>query len=108
MEKVTVYYRPQVTTYINELVYSLYKRDYFGFMEDAIIYKDKLIDFIENNISNFPYKNTPLALAHFGSNYIFYNSTKRTTWYIFFERSDSDFLVTYISNNHHPISEFLK
>jgi hypothetical protein len=76
-------------------------------MEDAINYKDKLIDFIETNISGFPYKTTPLTLAHFGSYYMFYNSSKRDTWYIFFEKREKDYLVTYISNNHHSISEFL-
>ncbi|WP_179009347.1 hypothetical protein [Winogradskyella forsetii] len=86
MGEVIIYYRPQVITYVNELVFSLYKNHYFGFMEDALSYKDKLLDFIDNNISDFPYKTTPFTLVHFGSYYMFYNSTKRTTWYIFLKK----------------------
>ncbi len=64
MEAVKIYYKPEVETYINELVYILYTKSYFSYLENAIAYKDKIIDFIEANISGFPYKRTPLFIAH--------------------------------------------
>lgn len=107
MEKITILYKPEVVSYINGLVYKLYEKEYFGFLESALSYKNKLLDFIENNISTFPRKLTPLANVHLGSYYMFYLSNKRTTWYIFFEKENNTFLVTYISNNHSAISKYM-
>lgn len=107
MEKVTVYFKPEVIGYLNALVLQLYESDYFGFMQSAIDYKNKLIDYIEDNIANFPYKNSPLDVIHFGSFYMFYKSNKRTTWYVFFEKKGNTYLVTQISNNHQSIAKFL-
>jgi hypothetical protein len=107
MEKIKVFYKSDVEFFINELIYILYKEDYFIYLENAIEYKDKLIDFIEQNIATFPSKSTPLFLNHLGSKYIFYKSNSRTTWYIFFENQEKQYLVTYISNNHAEIAKFL-
>ena len=100
MEKISIYYKPEVSDYINDLIYAVYKEKYFSYLENAIDYKDKIIDFIENNIAQFPYKNTPLELNHLGSKYLFYKSNNRTTWFVFFENHNNDYLVTYITNNH--------
>lgn len=35
------------------------------------------------------------------------NASKRTTWYIFFNKSEENILVNYISNNHLSDSRFL-
>lgn len=86
MEEIKIFYKPEVENYINELILILYNDNYFSYLENAIAYKDKIIDFIEVNISSFPSKPTPLELYNLGSNYIFYKSNPRTTWYIFFER----------------------
>lgn len=108
MEKINVYFKAEVEHYLNELILILYQNDYFSFLENAIDYKDKIIEFINNNISNLPSKKTPLMLNTLGSNYIFYNSNSRTTWYIFFEKKESTFLVTYITNNHGAIASMLR
>ena len=107
MEKIEVYYKVEVENYINELVYKLFQEDYFHFIENAIQYRDKLIHFIEDNIASFPFRNTPIPLGSLGTNYIFYKSNNRTTWYIFFERKQNIFLITYITNNHSEIASFL-
>ncbi len=107
MEKVEVFYKPEVEKFINELVFILYKEDYFSFLENAIEYKDKLIDFIENNIQSFPFRFSPLPLYSFGSKYIFYRSNSRTTWYVFFEQKDNKYLITYVTNNHSELSKYL-
>lgn len=107
MDEVKIYYKPEVEEFINELVYILYLNDYFGFLDAAIRYKDKIIDFIEENISTFPHRPTPFMLRKLGSKYIFYKSNEKTTWYIFFEKKQNTFLITYITNNHSPMVKFL-
>lgn len=83
MEKSIIVYLPEVENYINDLVYNLFKENYFSYIENAIAYKDQLIDFIDSSISTFPPQKSPEALIHFGSQYIFYKSNQRTTWYVF-------------------------
>ena len=107
MEKIEIFYKPEVEHYINELVYILYSKEYFSFLENAVSYKDNLIDFIENNINILPYRNTPLKLIHLGTKYVFYNANDRTTWYVFFENKDNQYVITYICNNHTEIAGML-
>jgi len=108
MEEIKIFYKVEVEHFLNNLIYILYKEDYFSYMENAIEYKDNIIDFIDQNIQSFPHKLTPLPLFHLGSNYIFYKSNARTTWYIFFEKEENQYLITNISNNHTEIAKFFK
>jgi len=100
VEKVNIIYRTEVETYLNELIFILFKENYFSYLENSILYKDKIIDFVENNITTFPSRKTPPELKNFGSNYIFYKSNPRTTWYVFFENKNNNFLITNIINSH--------
>lgn len=108
MEEIKIFYKIEVEIFLNNLIYILYKADYFSYVENAIEYKDNIIDFIDQNIQSFPHKLTPLPLFYLGSNYIFYKSNSRTTWYIFFEKEENQYLITYISNNHTEIAKFFK
>ena len=107
MEKAEVKFKPEIVTYLNKLVLKLFEAQYFGFMESAIKYKDELIDYIESNISIFPKKITPLYLTKYGSYYMFYKTNKRTTWYIFYEKENNKYLVTFITNNHEYLVKYL-
>lgn len=98
MEKVI--FENAVLQYFDDLVYILFKDEYFGFAESAQNYTDKIVNFIISNISSFPNKNTPKPLQYLGLNYIFYKSNARTTWYIFFEKRDQNYLITGILNNN--------
>nr|WP_314839350.1 hypothetical protein [uncultured Flavobacterium sp.] len=98
MEKVI--FKEDILLYFDELISILFDREYFSYEKNAILYIDKIVDFITLEINSFPHKSTPQKLRHLGSNYIFYKANNRTTWYIFFERQDSVFLITGISNNH--------
>jgi len=100
MEKIKILYKPEVEIFFFDLVLVLFKNDYFSYFENAENYKNKIIDFVERNLSTFPAKKTPLKLSNFGSHYIFYQSNTRTTWFIFFEQKQSKYLVTNIINNH--------
>ncbi len=90
----------EASIFLDDLIKILYKKEYFGFIESAEIYVANIYDFIFQNINNFPAKNTPLKLKNFGTNYLFYKSNSRTTWYVFFEQHESNYLITYILNNH--------
>ena len=100
MEKANIIDRTEVETFLNELIFILFKENYFSYLENSILYKDKIIDYINNNITTFPSKKTPTKLKNFGSKYIFYKSNQRTTWYVFFESKINNFLITNIINSH--------
>jgi hypothetical protein len=95
-----VIFKNKILYYLDELVYILFKEEYFTYSENAQLYVDKIVDFIILEINNFPHKITPKNLKYLGSNYIFYKSNNRTTWYIFFEKSNSNYLITVIINNY--------
>lgn len=90
----------QVINYLNDLIFRLFKEDYFSYFENSVEYKNKIIEFIDTNISIFPARKIPLRVRYLGSNYIFYKSNQRTTWYIFFEQKDTNFIITTIINNN--------
>ena len=98
MEKVI--FKNNVLNYLDELVFTLFKEEYFSYYENAQLYADKIVDFIILEIDSFPHKNTPQKFLYLGSNYIFYKANNRTTWYIFFEKRDQNYLITGIINNH--------
>lgn len=95
-----IVFKEEVIDYTNELMYELYQKEYFGFYDSAVNYKDKIIDFVLENLISFPSKRTPVKIQHLGSNYIFYKINSYTTWFIFFEFQNDEYLVTYITNNH--------
>lgn len=100
MEKISVQYLPEIEYFINNLSDLLFEKEYFSFYEYAADYVDNLTFFIENDLINFPHKTTPIKLKKLGSNYVFYRPNNRTTWYIFFEKSNNRYLITHLTNNH--------
>lgn len=98
MEKVI--FKQGVLNYFDDLVYVLFAKDYFSYPENALNYVDKIVEFTMHEIASFPHKTTPIKLKNLGSNYIFYNANSRTTWFIFFERENNNYLITGILNNH--------
>lgn len=107
MEKIEIQYLSDVEARLYNLVFILYEKGYFSFLENSFEYVDNLVDFIEQDIANFPHKQTPENLIRFGSKYVFYKANNHTTWYIFFENKDNRYLVTYITNNHTEDIRFL-
>ncbi len=100
MEKVKIEIYPEVISFLNELIAQLFYKEYFGFEDSAQLYVQKIYDFIENDLINFPHKKIPKKLKNFGSYYAFYKPNNRTTWYIFFEKSGNRYLITHLTNNH--------
>lgn len=56
MENVIILFKTEVETYFNELIFDLFHKKYFSYLENSIVYKDKIIDFIESDIANFHQK----------------------------------------------------
>ena len=100
MEKVAVFYSKAVQLYFDELIQTLFKQDYFIYKENAIEYVQKLVYYIEDSINSIPHKKTSKSLLKYGDFYFFYQSNARTTWYIFFSKNESVYLIKHISNNH--------
>ncbi len=102
-----IIFQQNVLDYLDDLVHILFVEEYFGFVESSEVFVDKIIDFIKNDIQNFPARKTPDKLKNFGSNYIFYKSNQRTTWYIFFEKMNNNYLITNIINSNSEEVKFL-
>ncbi|MBC7847337.1 MAG: hypothetical protein H7Y10_12690 [Flavobacterium sp.] len=98
--KIKVVFTPHVIDFLDDLVRILYKKEYFGFIETADEYVSKIYDAVPENIKLSPHRLSPKSLKYLGSRYIFYNSNNRTTWYIFFEKMNQNYLITGIINNH--------
>jgi hypothetical protein len=98
--KIEVVITSKVIDFLDDLVRILYKKEYFGFIESAEDYVAKIYDSIDENIQLSSHKISPLKLKYLVSNYIFYKANNRTTWYIFFEKQNNNYLVTGILNNH--------
>ncbi len=91
----------------DDLIFTLYLRDYFSSIQSAEAYVDKIIDFILESIKTFPSKKTPKKLEHLGTWYMFYKPNNRTTWFIFYENQHLKYLITKIINNHIRESNYL-
>ena len=97
----------EVIYFLDRLIEQLYHFDYFSYKENAAFYIEKIYEFIENDIHTFPHKSTPNPLLYLGSNYIFYKSNARTTWFIFSEHFDEHYFITGILNNHCEEARFI-
>jgi hypothetical protein len=100
LEEVIVNYTRFVQIYFDDLIEELFSQDYFIYRENAIDYVQKFVFYINNSIHQLPHRKSPEALLKYGHFYIFYQSNPRTTWYIFFSKKKSTYLIKHISNNH--------
>lgn len=95
-----VIFKDELLLYFDELIFTLFVREYFSYEENAKRYVDKIVDFIILEINSLPHKPTPQNLRYLGSYYIFYKANNRTTRHIFFERQHFVIIITGIINNH--------
>ena len=79
------------------LVNILFENEYFGFLENAIKYKDKIVNFI-NTIPNLKKKKTKNTM--YGYWYCSYKPNRNTTYFITFDYEDDIYLIKNIFNNH--------
>jgi hypothetical protein len=107
-----VIFTPKVLEYFENLVITLYCREYFSFLETSKKYVAELIDDILTTLPTRLHKPAPLYFDKYGKNmkYASFKKNKTTTWYAFFmtyqENGDTIYLVRYIANNH-TIAQYL-
>lgn len=98
--KIEVIFTPSTIRYLDDLVNILYKKEYFGFIESAEEYVSAIYDAVPERIKKTSHKKTPMSIQYLGLNYVFYKANTRTTWYIFFEKRDKNYLITGVLNNN--------
>ncbi|MFL9833043.1 hypothetical protein [Chryseobacterium terrae] len=99
MEEIVIY-SEEFHQSIEELVETLYSKQYFGFKVDCQSYADKIYDFIDFNVMKPISKNSPFPYRKFGKKFIKYKANNNTAWYIFFDQNEHRFLINHIINNH--------
>ena len=93
-------------TYLNNLVFSLYKGGYFSYKSSAQKYVNKIYDAIYYDLPNLTHHPTPQVLKEYGNYYVKIRGSKRTTWYVFFDKHEGLHFVEFITNNHMPESGY--
>lgn len=95
-------YHRDVLLYLDELFDVLIEKDYFSFYEPSAQYIEDLVTFVAQQIDNLPHRTAPDYFSQYSPNmfYISYSRNKRTTWYIFFQKTAHYYYIRYITNNH--------
>ena len=88
MEKII--FNKRVVKQLNEIVFVLFKEEYFSFVENAIEYRNDILSAI--TISNLKRgKASPPKNAKLGSFYLKHKANHRTTWYVFYDIVNEEF-----------------
>ncbi len=95
MEKIRL--APGFAHQLNDLIDILYIEEYFGFKQSALNYVSDIESFVYT-IPNLKYKTCKTNTN--GVYYCKYKRSRRTTWYIIFDKEADFYLIKYITNNH--------
>jgi hypothetical protein len=87
----------QLEIKLQELVYILWLNDYFGFLESAESYVNRIYDFISKISSKPKYK---CKNQKFGKFYSKFKMNSNTTFYIVFDYFGNKYIVNTIFKNH--------
>lgn len=107
MKKIEFKYSEITLDVLENLAFILYSCNYFASILIAQEYVDSIITKSENSISKNQYKKSPPKLSNLGTSYSTVISNKRTSWYFFFLQEGDKVLITYVSNNHQEIAQYL-
>jgi hypothetical protein len=97
---------PQVLDYLDKLVYILYEKHYFSFLDSSINYVDELLYDIEKELSIKKHKPAPKYYEKYGKGlyYATFRKNRRTEYYVFFskyvENGEISLVICYIGTNH--------
>jgi len=103
-----IIYSKAVEDFLFDLTYILFKKEYFGFFESSAKYVQDIVDEINNKLPKLTHHETPNELKHHGKYYVKIKGSKRTMWYVFFNKNKNRFIVKFIANNHAPKSAYLQ
>ena len=107
MKPLTFKYSNTTLDLLDGLAFILYANNYFSSILIAQEYVDLVITKSEAKILNNHYKKTPLLVSSIGTFYATVITNKRTSWYFFFIKEGDKVLITYISNNHQELAQYL-
>lgn len=107
MEKSNITYGKLVKILLLELVEILYYKNYFTYYETSEEYVDKIYFEIDNHLPTQKHYLTPTRLARRGKYYAKIKGSKRTVWYVFFDKKDNRYFIENITNNHVASASFL-
>lgn len=99
-QEVDVIFSAEFDAIVEDLVFTLFLQDYFGFFENAQKYVNNIYIFVRENIATYPVKNTPENCKQYGEKYLLYKANANTTWYIFFSQEGNVYFIQFIANNH--------
>ena len=97
---------PKVLVYLDNLVFILFEKEYFGFLDTSQRYIDDLVDDIKTSLPVRLHKPAPSYFDKYGKNmeYAVFRKNKQTSWYVFFrvyrQNGEDVYQVRYIANNH--------
>ncbi|MCQ2053637.1 MAG: hypothetical protein MJZ03_06885 [archaeon] len=97
-----VIYSRLVEIFLLDSITQLVERGYFSEEEYAVIYIRELITYFSLNLNNLVSYEAPSYFNRYGDHlqYAMFNKSARTTWYAFFEETDTEFHIKYLGNNH--------
>lgn len=102
-----VIFSTEVEDYLKKLSTTLFKKEYFGFEATAQEYVDKIISEIEDNIHIKRHHTSPNHFLKYGNYYIKVSGSKRTMWYVFFDKKGTRFFIEHVFNNHNAPAALL-
>jgi len=103
---------PEVLQYLDKLVFILFQKEYFSFLDTSQKYVDELIDDIQTNLPTKLHRPAPNYFRKYGKNmkYASFRKNKHTIWYIFFNKYKQNeevfYFIRYIANNH-TVAQYL-
>jgi plasmid stabilization system protein ParE len=93
---------------LQEILAALIIRHYFGFVDSAKAYVDRLRHYARQNVGKPPIREAPLYFRRYGENlkYIVYRVSRTTSWYIFYQEEGDRYVIQHITNNHRVAQYF--
>ena len=105
---IEIKYHKDVLLFLDELMDILIDKGYFSFYERSVEYVEDLVYYVKKYINLQPHRKAPAYFSKYGNNlfYITYPKSKRTTWYILFQKTEQHFFIRHITNNHTSESQY--
>lgn len=106
MEKIV--YSEEIVFFLNELIDVLFAKEYFGFKDSSRLYVQNIKEDIEQHIATKKHLKSPKQLLKYGAYYATFKGSRKTMWYVFFDKKDDLYYIEYITNNHAAEAAFLR
>ena len=87
---------------MRESIEQLVERGYFSEEDYAVTYIRDLVTYFQLNLNQLTPHKSPTYFSRYGHNlkYAKYIKSSRTTWYAFYEESETMLTIVYLGNNH--------